>query len=160
VANLPASIACLHFSITKSPRQFEPRTASRTASLLACDKHLANDSIAQMSLVQIYERFFASPNPLSLAEDASLHYIPTLKSFSQQGPVVRHLESQNKNEVKVKSSKRISVVEGSSSIALETETVLEFISSGGTYLPGLDTFIIDLVATLPMVSCQRSYLLT
>jgi hypothetical protein len=108
-----------------------------------------------MALSQIYARFFASPNPLSLAEDASLHYIPTLKSFSQQGPIVRHLESQNKDVVKVKSSKRISVVEGASSIALETETVLEFISGGGSYLPGLDTFIIDSVATLPMVCIHR-----
>lgn len=104
-----------------------------------------------MALAQIYERFFASPNPLSLADEAALHYIPTLKSFSQQGPVVRHLVSQNRDVVKVKSSKRISVVEGANSIALETETVLEFISGGGSYLPGLDTFITDLVATLPMV---------
>lgn len=104
-----------------------------------------------MSLAQTYERFLASPNPLNLAEDASLHYIPTLKSFSQQGPIVRHLEDQNKNVVRIKSNKRLNAVEGASSIALETETTLEFVSGGGSYLPGLESFILDAVATLPMV---------
>lgn len=113
-----------------------------------------------MALAQVYERFLASPNPLSLAEDASLHYITTLKSFSQQGPIIRHLETQNRNVVKIKSSKRISAVEGASSIALETETALEFISGGGTYLPGLDTFIVDIIATLPMVCCLRPIAMT
>ena len=109
-----------------------------------------------MALAQTYERFLASPNPLNLADDASLHYIPTLKSISQQGPVIRHLESQNRNVVKIKSNKRLNVVEGASSIALETETTLEFLSGGGTYLPGLDTFILDAVATLPMVCSSHS----
>ncbi|ETN44295.1 uncharacterized protein HMPREF1541_10475 [Cyphellophora europaea CBS 101466] len=103
-----------------------------------------------MTLAATYERFLASPNPLNLSEDASLHYIPTLKSFSEQGPLIRHLEDQNRNVVKTKSNKTISVVEGASSLALETETILEFVSGGGAYLPGLDTFIFDSVATLPM----------
>jgi hypothetical protein len=111
-----------------------------------------------MSLTQTYERFLASPNPLSLAEDASLHYIPTLKSFSQQGPVVKHLESQNKDVVSIKSAKTISAIEGANAVALETNTTLEFISGGGAYMPGVESFIIDMTATLPMVSRKPRYL--
>lgn len=110
-----------------------------------------------MTLAQTYERFLASPNPLNLSEDASLHYIPTLKSFNQQGPIIRHLQSQNRDVVKVKIAKPISVVEGPNSIAMELDTTLEFVSSGGTYLPGMDTFIIDMTATLPMVRSQTHH---
>jgi hypothetical protein len=113
-----------------------------------------------MSLAETYERFLASPNPLHLTTDVSLHYIPTLKSFNEQGPVIRHLESQHKNVVKIKSTKTISVVEGPNSIALETDTTIEFISGGGSYLPGVDSFIFDMTATFPIVSSFLSYVNT
>lgn len=105
-----------------------------------------------MTLSAIYERFIASPNPLSLAENASLHYVPTLKSFSEQGPIIKHLESQNKDVVKIKSAKIINTIEGANAIAVEVDTTLEFISGGGAYLPGLENFIVDKIATVPMVS--------
>ena len=105
-----------------------------------------------MALTAIYERFLTSPNPLSLSENASLHYIPTLTSYTQSGPIIRHLESQKNNMVKMKSQKVISAVEGASSVALEVDTTMEFIGSGGAYLPNLDNFIIDKIAILPIVS--------
>lgn len=105
-----------------------------------------------MSLKQVYERFLASPNPLNLADNVSLQYVTTLTTFKQQGPIVKHLENQQKNVVKKQSEKIISHVEDSTSLAVIAETTLEFISSGGAYLPGLDTFIVDRQATLPIVS--------
>jgi hypothetical protein len=104
-----------------------------------------------MSLTAVYERFLASPNPLSLAENASLHYIPTLTSHSQPGPIIRHLETQNKSVVTIKSAKTISAVEGLNAIAIEVDTTIEFVSGGGAYLPGLENFVADKTATLPIV---------
>lgn len=104
-----------------------------------------------MSLRLIYERFLASPTQLSLSGNASLHYVTTLTSFNDSAPIVKHLETQNKNVVRKKSEKIVSAVEGSSSLALEVEATLEFISDGGTYLPGLDNFVTDKIVTLPMV---------
>ena len=104
-----------------------------------------------MALKGIYQRFLDVPNPISLSENASLHYIPTLNTFSSSGDVVRHLESQNKKVVRTKSARIISAVESSNALALEVETVLEFISGGGAYLPGLENFIVDKIATIPTV---------
>lgn len=104
-----------------------------------------------MSLQAVYERFLLSPSPTNLAEDVSLNYVTTLTAFTQQTPVVRHLEKQNKDVVRKKNEKVISSVEGSSAVALIIETTLEFVSSGGAYLPNLDNFIIDRTATLPIV---------
>ncbi|KAK4937969.1 hypothetical protein LTR10_021534 [Elasticomyces elasticus] len=102
-----------------------------------------------MALRDIYQRFLDLPNPISLSQNASLHYITTLTSFSQSAQIIRHLETQNKNVVSTKSVKVISAVEGTNSLALEVETLLEFISGGGTYLPGLENFIVDKIATIP-----------
>jgi hypothetical protein len=105
-----------------------------------------------MSLKAVYERFLASPNPLNLSENASLNYIPTLRTFTQPGPVIRHLESQNTNEVRKKSERVIAAVEGQNSISLDIETTLEFISGGGAFLPGLENFVTDKIVVFPSVS--------
>jgi len=105
-----------------------------------------------MGLQAVYERFLVSPNPLNLAENATYQYVTTLTSFKNQGSIIKHLETQQKDVVKKKSEKVISTVEGLTSVALIVDTTLEFISSGGAYLPGLDSFIIDRTATLPVVS--------
>jgi hypothetical protein len=104
-----------------------------------------------MTLKDVYQRFLDLPNPLSLAENASLHYITTLTTFSQSGNIIRHLESQKRTVVKTRSAKVISAVEGPNALALEIETCLEFISGGGAYLPGLENFIVDKTATIPTV---------
>lgn len=107
-----------------------------------------------MGLQALYERFLQSPNPLNLAEDATLQYVTTLTSFQQQSRILSHFNDQNRNVVKKKSEKVISAVEGLTSVAVIVETTLEFISAGGAYLPGLDTFIVDRTATLPVVRAQ------
>ncbi|RMD42638.1 hypothetical protein DV735_g2480, partial [Chaetothyriales sp. CBS 134920] len=103
-----------------------------------------------MSLIAIYERFLASPNPLSLSDNAALHYVPTLTSFTEPGPVIRHLESQSKEVVKPKSFKTINAVQGPSSVALEVDTTLEFLSGGGAYLPRLENLVSGRVVNLPV----------
>lgn len=103
-----------------------------------------------MGLQAIYEKFLQSPTHQSLAENATLQYITTLKSINKDIP--HHLDDQNKNAVKKKSEKIISTIEGPTAIAVVVDTTLQFISHGGAYLPGLDSFIIDKVATLPIVS--------
>lgn len=110
-----------------------------------------------MGLQAIYERFLQSPNPLNLANDATLQYVTTLQSFSQQGRIIKHFEEQNRNVVKKKAEKVISAVEGLTSVAVIVETTLEFLSAGGAYLPGLDTFIVDRTATLPVVCVYATF---
>lgn len=104
-----------------------------------------------MGLQAVYERFLQSPTLQNLTSNATLQYVTTLQCFSEQGRIIKHLEDQNSNVVKKKSEKIISAVEGLTSVAVVVETSLEFISSGGAYLPGLDTFIIDRTALLPVV---------
>ena len=104
-----------------------------------------------MALRTIYESFLASPNPLSLSENASLNYITTLTTFTNAGPIVKHLENQNKSVVKIKNSKVIGLVEGQNSLSMDVETTLEFNSGGGAYLPGLENFVTDKIATFPTV---------
>ena len=111
-----------------------------------------------MSLTAVYERFIASPNPISLAENASLHYIPTLTTHSGSGSIIRHLENQNSKVVKIKSAKTINAIEGQNALAIEVETVLEFVSGGGAYLPKLENFVADKMATLPIVSYGSRFL--
>ena len=111
-----------------------------------------------MALRTTYEQFLASPNPLSLTDNATFHYIPTLTSFSQAGPIVKHLENQARTVVEKKSEKTISAVEGESAVALEVETTLEFISGGGAYLPKLENFVVDRIVTFPTVRGHLSYL--
>lgn len=109
-----------------------------------------------MGLHTVYERFLASPNPLNLAENATYQYVTTLTSFKQRDAIVKHLETQQKDVVKKKSEKVISAVEGLTSVAVIVDTTLEFLASGGAYLPGLDSFIVDRTATLPVVCTHQS----
>jgi hypothetical protein len=105
-----------------------------------------------MSLQAIYESFLGNPNAAGLAETASIHYITTLTTISNAEPIATHLHTQNKSVVKKKAETVISAVEGPSALSLEVETTLEFISGGGAYLPGLENFVTDKVATFPAVS--------
>lgn len=104
-----------------------------------------------MGLQAIYERFLQSPNSQNLADDATLQYVTTLTSFSQQARIIKHLDDQDRNVVKKKVQKVISAVEGLTSVAVIVETTIQFISGGGAYLPGQDTFIFDRIVTLPVV---------
>jgi hypothetical protein len=105
-----------------------------------------------MALQTAYKQFLAAPNTSQLAADASLHYITSTTSFRGPTEVIKHLNSL-RNQLKKKKEDLLHVVEGQNAIAAEVDTVFEFVSSGGPYLPGLDdNFLADRTVYLPMVS--------
>lgn len=105
-----------------------------------------------MALQTAYEKFLASPNGSSFTEKASFSYVPTLTTLKEPDAILKHIEQQNKSVVKTKTQKVISAIEGHNALALDVDTTLEFISGGGAYLPGLDNFVVDKIATFPVVS--------
>lgn len=104
-----------------------------------------------MALQAAYQQYLATPNSSFLAENASLHYITTLTTFHGPAEIIKHLNTQTK-KIKKKSEKIIDVVDGSSSLAVETELTLEFLTGGGGYLPGIDdNFLADREVTFLVV---------
>jgi hypothetical protein len=105
-----------------------------------------------MALQSAYKQFLASPNSSFLDLDASLHYVTTTTSFAGSTEIIKHLSSQ-RNQIKKKKEEFLSLVEGANAIAAEVDTSLEFMSSGGAYLPSLDdNFLADHTVYLPVVS--------
>jgi hypothetical protein len=105
-----------------------------------------------MALQAAYRQFLAAPNSSALATNASLHYITTTTSFNGPTEIIKHLSSL-RNQVKKTKEELLHVVEGQNAIAIESETILEFVSSGAVYLPALDdNFVADHSVSLPIVS--------
>ena len=105
-----------------------------------------------MALQAAYQQFLAGPNSSALASDASLHYVTTTTSYHGPTDIIKHLNSL-RNRVKKAQEAVLSVVEGKNAIAVEIETTLEFLSSGGAYLPGLDdNFVADRSVQFAVVS--------
>jgi hypothetical protein len=99
-----------------------------------------------------YTAFLASPTTAALADNASIHYIPTLTSIHDASAVLKHLAAQAKLLTK-KGEKVLSVVQGRTNLCVETETVIEFLSGGGAFVPGLDdNFLSDKIVRFPVVS--------
>lgn len=106
-----------------------------------------------MALQAAYKRFLAAPYSSALADDASLHYITTTSSFTGATDIIKHLATL-RNRIKTKKEDALFAIESRNALALEVETVLEFVSSGGPYLPGLDdNFLADRTVYLPIVGC-------
>ncbi|KFY35960.1 hypothetical protein V494_05444 [Pseudogymnoascus sp. VKM F-4513 (FW-928)] len=104
-----------------------------------------------MALQAAYQQYLATPNSSFLAENASLHYITTLTTFHGPAEIIKHLNTQSKR-IKKKSEKIIDVVDGSSSLAVETELTVEFLTGGGAYLPGIDdNFLADREVTFLVI---------
>ncbi|KAK1835606.1 hypothetical protein QBC39DRAFT_147551 [Podospora conica] len=103
-----------------------------------------------MALQAAYRQFLAAPNSSALASNASLHYITSTTSFAGATEIIKHFGTL-RSQVKKKKESAITAVEGQSAIAVEIETTLEFVSSGGPYLPGLDdNFVADRTCYLPI----------
>lgn len=103
-----------------------------------------------MSLAAVYQNFLRNPDASVLADEATLHYVTTLTTVHDVAKIVKQLSSPHlqKREQKV-----LFAVEDQASLALEVETTIHFISSGGAYLPNLDdNFLADRVVTFPIVS--------
>lgn len=106
-----------------------------------------------MTLQAKYAAFLAEPNTDFLAADASLHYITTLTSLNDPIAILKHIKTQQQIVTK-KDETPIHVIENSDSLCIETETTLQFVHGGGTYLPGLDdNFLSEKTVTIPIVSC-------
>jgi hypothetical protein len=104
-----------------------------------------------MTLRDTYAAFLANPSTGALADNAALHYITTLTSIQDATAILRHLSVQEK-QLKKKSQKVVSAVEGSRGLSLDVETTIDFENGGGAYLPGLDdNFIAGRTVTFPMV---------
>ncbi|KKK13397.1 hypothetical protein P175DRAFT_0527379 [Aspergillus ochraceoroseus IBT 24754] len=108
-----------------------------------------------MSLINVYQRFLVDPRSAPLAPDVSLIYITSTTEVNGADAVVKQLTKQQ-HVVKINSEKILDVVQGASSLCVEIETSIQFISAGGVYLPNLDeNFLLDRVATFPTVHIVR-----
>ncbi|KAI5809907.1 hypothetical protein DFH27DRAFT_476462 [Peziza echinospora] len=104
-----------------------------------------------MSLQKTYLNFLNSPRTAALSNSTTqFHYITTGHTVSGES-IIDHLNKQ-KHQLEKKVEKVISAIETLDSIVLETETTIEFKTSGGSFLPGLDdNFLIDQKATFPLI---------
>ncbi|KAI0124646.1 hypothetical protein BJ170DRAFT_597505 [Xylariales sp. AK1849] len=104
-----------------------------------------------MALQAVYKQFLAAPNSSLLANDATLHYVTTTTTLRSGTEIIKHVSSL-RNQVKKKKEEFLTVIEGQNAAAIEVDTVLEFVSSGGAYLPGLDdNFLADRTVYLPIM---------
>lgn len=104
-----------------------------------------------MALAGVYKQFLAAPNSSQLATDATLNYITTTTSVKGPTDIIKHLNTSAK-QLKTKKQEFLSAIEGQNAIAAEVDTVIEFLTSGGPYLPGLDdNFLADRTVYLPVV---------
>jgi len=104
-----------------------------------------------MSLQRTYIRFLSTPKASALSKDTvALHYITSGISVSGEA-IISHLSNQH-HVLEMKTEKVLSGFETTDSLVLEIETVVEFKSGGGAYLPGLDdNFLADQTATFLLV---------
>lgn len=111
-----------------------------------------------MSLKARYEAFLSSPTTGSLADHASINYIPTLTTVNDASAIIKHLNAQAKLLTK-KSEKILSAIESSNGLCVDVDTTIEFVGGGGAYLPGLDdNFLADRTVAFPMVGLKLSAL--
>lgn len=120
--------------------------------------HLLSDysttSIIEMTLQEKYKQYLAKPTEAALSTDASIHYIPTLSTFTKPQGILKHLDVQGQ-QLKVKAN-FLNVIEGDNALCVETESTIQFLLGGSAYLPGLDdNFLADRTVTLPIVSRSR-----
>lgn len=112
-----------------------------------------------MALQAAYVQFLTAPNATALAEKATLNYITTTTSISGAAEVVKHLSGLH-SHVKKNKETLLSAIEGRDGLALaiEMDTSLEFVISGGPYLPGLDdNFLADRKIQLCIVRAPDIY---
>ncbi|KAL1844296.1 hypothetical protein VTJ49DRAFT_2353 [Mycothermus thermophilus] len=101
-----------------------------------------------MALQAAYKQFLASPNTSALTDDASLHYVTTTTSVAGATDIIKHLATV-RNRIKKVNEEPLFAIENQHALVVEFDTTLEFVSSGGPYLPGLDdNFLADRTAFL------------
>lgn len=81
-----------------------------------------------------------------------MHFITTLITINSAEAITKYLARES-SQLKKRVEKPLSAIENADSLVLEMQTEMEFISSGGNYLPALDdNFLTDQVAMVPIVS--------
>ncbi|KAI2621066.1 hypothetical protein GGR54DRAFT_85750 [Hypoxylon sp. NC1633] len=104
-----------------------------------------------MALAAVYKQFLAAPDPSQLSAEATLHYITTTTSYRGSADIIKHFTTSTK-QFKKKTEDFLSTIESQDAIAADVNTAIEFVTSGGPYLPGLDdNFLIDRTVYLPIM---------
>jgi len=112
-----------------------------------------------MALQAAYKQFLVDPNTAALAANASLHYITSTTSKHGATEIIKHFATL-RNQASKKKEEFLNVVEGGNAIACEVDTAIEFLTSGGPYLPALDdNFLADRTVYLPIVSPAPRYVI-
>ncbi|KAL9616981.1 MAG: hypothetical protein Q9160_008208 [Pyrenula sp. 1 TL-2023] len=91
-------------------------------------------------MASLYQRGFAS--------DAVITYVPTATAISGSSAIQKHFDSK---EIRIRAQKVIGRIETTESLVLDVENHIEFLTSGGAYLPGLDNFITDKIVTFASI---------
>lgn len=137
---------------TNQPNSCHPVLSASVSALVSRLSSLP----ATMALQALYKQFLAAPSSSALAQNASLHYITTTTSFHGPTDIIKHLSSQ-RNQIKKNKEDLLTVVEAQNDLAVQTELSLEFQTTGGAYLPGLDDqFLSDRTVHLAVVSHDDS----
>lgn len=91
-----------------------------------------------------YTQFMKAPNPSLLSSAATINYITTHTSISEPAAIIKHLNAQEKQVVKL-NQKTIHAIESQDglSLCLELECTLRFENGGGVYLPKMDDNLLD-----------------
>lgn len=104
-----------------------------------------------MALQAAYKQFLTAPSSSALVDNASLHYVTTTSSFTGATDIIKHLATV-RNRINKKKEDALFAIESQNVLVFEAETTLEFVSSGGPYLPGMDdNFLADRTVYLPIV---------
>ena len=102
-------------------------------------------------MASVYKQFLASPSTSLLSDNATLHYVTTVTSFNGAAEIIKHLNNIQKH-LKKKKEEILNIVESHNAVAVELDTGIEFLISGGPYLPGLDdNFVSDRLVYFPVV---------
>ena len=105
------------------------------------------------SLKTLYQSYLGNPTATAFATDASINYIPTLTTIHKTDAIAKHLTAHQR-VLRKKNERILHTVESHDALCIEVDTTIEFITGGGSYLPGLDdNFLADQLITLPIVSC-------
>lgn len=103
------------------------------------------------TLLQKYQSFLARPVATQLSDNASIVYTTTAEVIQGRDALVKHFEKYNQLFAK-RTDKQISVVETQDTLVYETDTLIEFRTGGGSFLPGLDdNFLADQTVNFVLV---------
>lgn len=130
-----------------------PRSATSFTTLLNVYYNIECFVRKMSSLRATYQGYLANPNASAFAPDGSLNYITTLTTIHKAEAIAKHLTAHQR-VLRKKHENILNTVASENALCLEVETTIEFITGGGSYLPGLDdNFLANQLVTFPVVCC-------